>query len=1003
MPTTTIDFDGPGFPLGAITATSSDGISVRFLTRTVVYEPGVPTRSGTRAVMNAQRERLASWGRTPPMLVRLDPPMRFVALRVGLDDADPEGQPTTALLTAHDEFGVEIVRDSVVLGSGPRAITQGMVVEADSDRIATIRLQFDRAVVETFDRLQLAWDGTGITHVDVVAPAVTILEPASGSRVFGNTVSVSGVVDDLSDVTLRLNGTVVATERIDVGRHLFAAPVTLADGRNTITATATDATGNVGVSSIGLERASPAVIEAMALHLTQSGLLPDDLTAAPEPRVAGKSGVVRVRLRLRTADGRPSGAERVELAVIAGGRRWLTPGLRVRADAVYPTVSGGETIEDGQWAYFFVRGEWLPPDVATQFVLRVFTSGAVVRELTLMHDVRFQRVPPMTMLLVPQVRPFRDDQLRQILRMLEELARIYPVADGVAGLASAGTAGVRFAIAGPVSFRGHEQAGFGPYPPFEETFLLTDRLVATGAIEAAHVERLDTPIDAIYYAGEFLALSGLEDGNRDGRFGADDRATLTVDGSFPGRLPTDTESSPWKRRTSNLVGFMVSQAEARRQAWNASHPPDQRAWRAVALLTYGEQNRQGWLGQGAFGAAAFWSSIGAGMAASVAHELGHTLRFPHTDDEPRPGEGSCTIAGTSSLNLLTRRSYLAAESIMCSAIDDPQYYFLLPGQYRGLFERFTAGETVRVSRDRASRDAATFTAVGLVEANGLVELLLTGVEPARPNPEDGHVIHGRVACTLALVDASGATLVETPLLAAREAAPVIPCGPPGITAQWFAASLPVADDAAGAEVRLAGKPIAAIPRSQQPPVISEFEATLQPEAQQVSLRWVAKSPAGRPLTFALAVSVDGERRIPLDVGLTSDRLDVPLQTLPVGLPVQFTLRASDGWLSEDAWSGPMTLPNRLPVACILEPRQHRMVHTGDGIYLRGRGLDAGFGMLEGKALTWTLDSQDARIQLGTGSEVWIPSLPPGAQTITLTVVDRHGATGDDHVLVIGRR
>lgn len=98
----------------------------------------------------------------------------------------------------------------------------------------------------------VATDGAGnsssdarIVTIDLTAPIVEILEPVDGDTLGTGTVIVSGTVDDVTIETVSINGTTVG-----VTDGTFSDSITVPEGTQTITVSATDAAGNEGVSSL---------------------------------------------------------------------------------------------------------------------------------------------------------------------------------------------------------------------------------------------------------------------------------------------------------------------------------------------------------------------------------------------------------------------------------------------------------------------------------------------------------------------------------------------------------------------------------------------------------------------------------------------------------------------------------------------------------------------------------------------------------------------------------
>lgn len=81
--------------------------------------------------------------------------------------------------------------------------------------------------------------------VDTSAPAVAISTPRDGATVGSAEPTVSGTTEPGADVTITIDGTVVATVTADSNGNWSYASMTLADGMHTVTASASDAAGNV--------------------------------------------------------------------------------------------------------------------------------------------------------------------------------------------------------------------------------------------------------------------------------------------------------------------------------------------------------------------------------------------------------------------------------------------------------------------------------------------------------------------------------------------------------------------------------------------------------------------------------------------------------------------------------------------------------------------------------------------------------------------------------------
>lgn len=104
---------------------------------------------------------------------------------------------------------------------------------------------------------------SGVAALDVVidlsAPNVTITAPNDGDAVTNGTVTVAGTVDDMSIAEVDINGTTVL-----VVDGIFSGAVSLGDGAQTLTVTATDAAGNNGVDTVAISVDSAAPVITIA-------------------------------------------------------------------------------------------------------------------------------------------------------------------------------------------------------------------------------------------------------------------------------------------------------------------------------------------------------------------------------------------------------------------------------------------------------------------------------------------------------------------------------------------------------------------------------------------------------------------------------------------------------------------------------------------------------------------------------------------------------------------
>ncbi|MFL5800395.1 MAG: hypothetical protein ACJ8CR_01495, partial [Roseiflexaceae bacterium] len=152
----------------------------------------------------------------------------------------------------------------------------------------------------------------------------------------------------------------------------------------------------------------------------------------------------------------------------------------------------------------------------------------------------------------------------------------------------------------------------------------------------------------------------------------------------------------------------------------------------------------------------------------------------------------------------------------------------------------------------------------------------------------------------------------------------------------------------------------------------------------------ADPDAGDTLTYSVFYSHDGVDGVLLESGLTATSYQVAVDSLAGGADARFRVVASDGVnIGDDETDFPINVPDKAPVALILNPTNGAQVLPGDLLVLMGSGNDFEDGTLPGLSLAWSSDRQGA---LGNGESLATNTLQKGAHKITLTVTDSHGQT-----------
>ena len=164
----------------------------------------------------------------------------------------------------------------IVYGLNATAISDGVVVQATfsvvngaADGDASFALSDQAAASPAAAAVSMSVVN-GTLGLDQTAPVVTITSPAESATLGRGEITVDGTVDDTSIATVLVNGTETA-----VTDGAFSATVTLDEGENTITVTATDASANEGSASVTVTYTAGDVNEDGIVNVT-------DITSAKD-------------------------------------------------------------------------------------------------------------------------------------------------------------------------------------------------------------------------------------------------------------------------------------------------------------------------------------------------------------------------------------------------------------------------------------------------------------------------------------------------------------------------------------------------------------------------------------------------------------------------------------------------------------------------------------------------------------------------------------------------
>ncbi|MBC7771147.1 MAG: thrombospondin type 3 repeat-containing protein, partial [Pyrinomonadaceae bacterium] len=192
------------------------------------------------------------------------------------------------------------------------------------------------------------------------------------------------------------------------------------------------------------------------------------------------------------------------------------------------------------------------------------------------------------------------------------------------------------------------------------------------------------------------------------------------------------------------------------------------------------------------------------------------------------------------------------------------------------------------------------------------------------------------------------------------------------------------------------------------PVIS---AITSPTAGQVitdslPVSFAASDPDGNVLSYMIQYSNDNGttwQNIATNTPLTTLTIS-PIDMLP-GAPTatapnvcRIRVIASDGFRTAIRVSDAFNVPNRGPVATIVEPFNGQRFRAGESLHFRGKGYDPEEGQLANDFnFIWQITGQS----IVNGSEVHYPDgFPPGTYSVGLTTRDPRNFAGSDTITII---
>ena len=167
--------------------------------------------------------------------------------------------------------------------------------------------------------------------------------------------------------------------------------------------------------------------------------------------------------------------------------------------------------------------------------------------------------------------------------------------------------------------------------------------------------------------------------------------------------------------------------------------------------------------------------------------------------------------------------------------------------------------------------------------------------------------------------------------------------------------------------------------------------------------WEASDSDGDTLTYTVMHSADGGSSwVPVSIAITQTTYLVDSTQLAGSTNALIKVIASDGVNNgEDQSDAAFAVATKPPWPTILAPEDRTVVAPEHTVFFWGEAYDLEDGTLEDVALSWSSDIDGF---LGTGSQLLVNSLTPGAHSITLTATDSDGQMGTDSVgLFVGHK
>ena len=238
---------------------------------TISFENTYPTElaDGTYQIYVVAGDNLQMDNLVITFVIDTTPPAAPTLTTTASQNANaPDIRTTTALsISGQGEPGATIRIWTSSYPFTSETNVENVIVDADGNWVDPITLAQGVTVRIRVSQVDIAGNESskalyGYLKVDATAPVVVITSPATGTKTDKSTITVSGTVTKDAwesytlDITLRLQNGVTSTSIVIpiANDGTFSVNVTLAEGKNSIIATATDSVGNYTAYTVTVER-----------------------------------------------------------------------------------------------------------------------------------------------------------------------------------------------------------------------------------------------------------------------------------------------------------------------------------------------------------------------------------------------------------------------------------------------------------------------------------------------------------------------------------------------------------------------------------------------------------------------------------------------------------------------------------------------------------------------------------------------------------------------------